>query len=116
MALTSGTTAVVVTLPALEVAELRAAVAAAAADPRQAPWPASQVRWLAQRLDAATVDVLLPSVMYTVSLHRLREIADRRADADEPLGRLVQYAEQGRLTTGPWPTVRDALQDAMSRP
>ncbi|MFD4142813.1 hypothetical protein [Streptomyces sp. NPDC058572] len=116
LALARGATAAVVSLPAVEVAELHAAVMAVVVT--TSPEFVTPIRLLQHRLGAARAMVRLPSSDYKWGLSVLRRALVKQQGVHddttvERILRVIRYAGEGWLTAGPWPVLRDALEDAL---
>ncbi|WP_199550121.1 hypothetical protein [Streptomyces sp. N35] len=116
LALARGTRAVIVSIPACAADQVRETLAEVLGrGTRQGSWSNASLRFVAHRVDAATVEVALPASVYERALGALERAGGHTLDAArrDPIQRLVGLAQQARLSTGPWPAPREALQAAL---
>ncbi|NGO78080.1 hypothetical protein G6045_20785 [Streptomyces sp. YC504] len=116
LALARGTRAVIVSIPACEADRVRETLAEVLGrGNREGSWSNASLRFVAHSVDAATVDVVLPASLYERALGALERAGAHSMDEARrgPIQRLVALAGQARLSTGPWPAPRDALQAAL---
>ncbi|MDG4858716.1 hypothetical protein P8605_11230, partial [Streptomyces sp. T-3] len=111
LALARGARAVTVSVPAAEAGRMRVALEEVYQYLEGSAY-VDDMRFLTRRLNAAVVDVMLPARVYDACLDALYRAAESGADE---LGRdrarhVIEYVEQARLSSGPWPAPREALQ------
>ncbi|MER7173256.1 hypothetical protein [Streptomyces mesophilus] len=117
LALARGTRAVIVSIPACEADRVRETLAEVLGRRnRQGSSSNGSLRFVADRVDAATVEMVLPASLYERALGALERAGAHSADAArrDPIQHLLELAGAGaRLSNGPWPAPREALQAAL---